>query len=437
MKLALPVMGGSIIESLYNLTDAFFLGKLGTAEISAPSIAFSINFFFIIFGTGLSGAITTLIAQSKGKNDAAKMNHYANQGASMLALTAVLAAAAGVLLAGPVLRLLDTPPEVYGFALDYLRIILTGLPFMFVYFALQSIYTALGDTVTPLVVHLAAVIANVALDPLLIFGLGPFPAMGVPGAALATVLSQGLGALLSLAVLLRAKNGVRLTGSAMKPQRKAWMLLLKIGLPSGLGQAVSAFGFTIMQGLVNSMGTAVIAAFGVGSRLFNMFDIPAFGISNATTALVGRSLGAKDLSGARRYVRSALVLVVVLEVPLMVAAMAAGGGLVKFFVNDPEVIRLGGIMFRVITPSLLLFSLYMALTGAFQGAGDTKIIMVLSVARLWLIRLPVAYALAWLTDLGPYVIWIAMFASNLLTAIAGWLYFRKGPWRKALDPDTL
>ena len=437
MKIALPVMGGSVIEALYNLTDAFFLGKLGTAEISAPSIAFSIVFFFVIFGTGLSGAGTTLVAQSRGKDDPARMNHYANQLASLLVLVAAVASILGVTLAAPVLRLLDTPAEVYGHALSYLGIVLTGLPFMFAYFALQASFTAIGDTVTPLLVHLGAVLLNVLLDPLLIFGLGPIPGMGVAGAAVATVLSQALGAILSIAVLARGKGPLRLTLRGMRPDRAAWGLLLRIGLPSGLGQAVSAFGFTIMQGVVNSFGTATIAAFGIGSRLFNMFDIPTFGVANATTALVGHAIGAKDPRAATRFVRSAMVMVVLLELPLLSLAMAFGGDLVRLFVNDPEVIRLGDIMFKVITPSLLMFSLYMALTGAFQGAGDTKIIMVLSIARLWVIRLPLAYLLAWTTDLGPYAIWIAMFVSNALITVVGFIHYRKGRWKRALDPDRI
>lgn len=437
LKLALPVMAGSVIESVYNITDAFFLGKLGTAQISAPSIAFSVNFFFIIFGTGLSASGTTLIAQSRGKGEVGKMDYYANQLASLMLVLSIIAALLGSVLAGPIIRILQTPDEVYIFARDYLGIILTGLPFVFIYFVLQAVFIAIGDTLTPLVVHLVAVLLNVGLDPLLIFGLGPFPAMGVSGAAIATVISQAIGAVLSVVVLVKGKGGIKIDLAKLKPQWQAWRLLLKIGLPSGLGQAASAFGFTIMQGLVNSMGTAVIAAFGVGSRIFNMFDIPAFAISNASTSVVGRSMGARDEHAARKYIRAAVILVIILEVPLLSIAMTVGGDLVRIFVNDPEVIRLGDIMFKVIAPSLLMFSLYLSLTGAFQGAGDTKIIMILSIIRLWGIRLPLAYIIHWIHPMGPYSVWIAMFASNAITSLIGWLYYRKGKWKKALNPDEI
>jgi len=437
LGMAFPMMLGSAIEAVYNLTDAFFLGKLGTAEIGAPSIAFSVVFFLTIFGVGLSNAGPTLMAQSRGKLDAARMNHYMNQTVSLLSLVSMALAATGFLVAAPLLRLLNTPAEVYVFALVYMRIIFLGIPFVFMYFCLQSAYTAIGDTATPIRIHLLAVGLNVVLDPLLIYGLGPFPALGVAGAAIATVMSQGVGALLSLNVLRSGRDGLRLTAREMKPTSRAWGLLLRIGMPASVGQGLSAFGFTVMQGVVNTFGTSAIAAFGVGNRLMNMFDIPTHGIASATTSLVGRAMGAKDHGAVRRIVRAALVSVVVLEIPLLGLSVLFGGDLVRLFVSDPEAVRLGDIMFKVVSPSLLMFGLYFALTGAFQGAGDTKVILVLAVLRLWVIRVPLAYHLAFNTSLGPLSIWIAMFASNFLTAAAGMAYFKLGRWKRALDPDWI
>lgn len=434
---ALPMMLGSLIETLYNLTDAFFLGRLGTAEVGAPSIAFTVIFFLTIFGAGLSNAGTTLIAQSRGKRDPERMNHYMNQSASLLGAASLALAAIGFAVAEPILALLNTPAEAFGFASEYLRIVFLGLPFTFAYFCLQSAYTAIGDAATPIRVHLLAVGLNAALDPLLIYGIGPFPALGVPGAAIATVLSQGLGAALSVATLARGKSGLKLTLRGLRPAPRSWALLLRIGLPASVGQGLSAFGFTAMQGVVNSFGTSAIAAFGVGNRLMNMFDIPAHGIASATTSLVGRAMGAKDHDGVRRVVKSALISVVALELPLLGASVLFGGDLVRLFVSDAEAIRLGDAMFKVVSPSLMAFGLYFALSGAFQGAGDTKVILILSVLRLWAIRVPLAYVLAFRAGLGPMSVWIAMFASNAITAAAGAAYFKFGRWKRALDPDAI
>jgi len=437
LGIAFPMMIGSAIEALYNLSDAFFLGRLGTAELGAPSIAFNIVFFLTIFGAGLSNAGTTLIAQSRGMNNTGKMNQYMNQTASLLAVISVLLAGLGFLVSAPLLGLLNTPVEVYGYAFTYMRIICLGIPFTFAYFCLQSAFTAIGDTATPIRVHLFAVALNLVLDPLLIYGPGPFPAWGVAGVAIATVLSQGIGAALSIAVLRSGKSGMTLTLRSMKPELRSWSLLLRIGLPASIGQGLSAFGFTVMQGVVNMFGTSAIAAFGVGNRLMNMFDIPVHGIASATTSLTGRAMGAKDHGMVKRVVRAALILVVVLEVPLLGLSVLFGGDLVRLFVADPEAIRLGDIMFKVVSPSLLMFGLYFALAGAFQGAGDTKVILVLAVLRLWVIRVPLGYFLAYRTSIGPLSIWIAMFASNFLTAMAGIVYFKLGRWKRALDPDGI
>ncbi|MBL8966490.1 MAG: MATE family efflux transporter [Spirochaetaceae bacterium] len=431
-RIALPVMAGSLVETLYNLTDAFFLGKLGATEISAPSIAFPIVFFLIVFGSGLSGAGTTLIAQSKGRGDPKKMSFYLNQMVLILGVAALLLSLVGLVLSRPLLGLLKTPPEVFEAAASYLTIIFAGMPFMFAYFALQASFTAVGDSFTPLWVHLVAVGVNVILDPLLIFGLGPFPRLEVAGAAIATVLSQGVAAVISIAILARGRHGLRLSPGEMRPRADAVKLFLRIGLPSSVGQGLSALGFAVLQGVVNFFGASAIAAFGVGNRIISLFDIPAHGIASAATSLSGQALGARDEARAHRVVRVALVACLVFLTPPLVASFFFGGGLVRFFVNDAEAIRLGGIMFRVVSPSVLLFGLYLVITGAFQGAGATKIIMVLAVVRLWAIRVPLASLLAFGFGIGPVSIWYAMFVSNAVTALAGFVYYKKGSWQGAL-----
>jgi putative MATE family efflux protein len=433
MRLALPLIAGSLVESLYNLTDTFFLGKLGAAEVSAPSIAFSIVFFIIVVGFGLSGAGTTLIAQAKGRGDRAGMDDFMNQAAFFLGAASLALTLVGVLIAGPLLDLLGTPPEIFGYTKTYLVIIFLGLPFSFAYFLLQSSLTAAGDAFTPLRVHLLAVAANVILDPLLIFGIGPFPRLGVAGAAIATVASQILGAILSLRILAKGRYGMRLRLAAMRPRAAAFRLFMRIGLPASVGQGLSALGFTVLQGAVNGFGTSAIAAFGVGNRIVGLFDMPAQGIAGAATALVGQALGAGDRAAARRIVRVALIACVAFLAPPLVLSFLYGSDLVRFFVADPEAMRLGDIMFKIVSPSVLLFGLYYVVTGAFQGAGATRIVMVLAIVRLWGIRVPLVFVFARLLNLGPVSIWYAMFISNAATALAGILYYRNGPWAKALD----
>jgi putative MATE family efflux protein len=430
-------MASNLVQTLYNLVDAYFLGKLGEAELSAPTIAFPVIFFLILFGIGFSMAGTTLIAQAKGKGDDARVDFYLGQSTTILTVTAVVIAVAGVALSGPLLRLLQTPGEVFGFTRDYTVIIFSGMPFMFGFLILQSAMQGIGRTMVPLWIQLGTVAFNIALDPLLIFGIGPFPAWGVSGAATATVIARGLSSVVAVALLVRGRHGLRLRAVNLRPQRESVRLFLRIGLPSSLGQALTALGFTVLQGIVNSFGAPVIAAFGVANRLIGLFNMPALGVSRAVTTLVGQHLGARQQEEARSFVYTGVGVIQSFLIPAMVLAFFFGGGFIRFFVNDPETIAYGAELFRIVAPSVVAFGFFHAFIGAFQGAGDTKPVMYFNVARLWLLRLPLSWLLALSLGLGPEGIWWSMFLSNSISAAAAIYWFSRGKWMHALNPDLI
>jgi putative MATE family efflux protein len=430
-------MLGNFLQTLFNIVDAYFLGKLGKEALSAPSISFTIVMFLIVFGFGLSLAGTTLISQAKGKGDQGKVDFYLGQTTTVLLIGSVLISAAGVIFAPQLLAMMQVPEAAFAYTLRYLRIVLAGLPFMFMAFVLQSCLQGIGDSMTPLILQAATVALNIGLDPLLIFGIGPFPRMEVTGAAVGTVVSRGIGSAAALVIFVRGRRGMKLTLANMVPRREPLKLLLKIGIPTSLGQGISALGFTVLQGVVNSLGTAVIAAFGVGNRIIGLFNMPAMGISRAAGVLVGQNLGAKDREGALRAARLSIVSILVFIVPSMTFTFFYGSHLVRFFIADPEVISYGVAMFRLISPAVVFFALFTVFMGAFQGGGDTKPIMVLNILRLWVFRVPLAYVLTILLGIGPSGIWIAMVFSNVVTAVIGFVLFRSKRWMEKLDPDMI
>lgn len=437
IKIAFPLMLSSLLQTLYNITDAFFLGKLGKEELSAPTIAFNIIFFLVIFGMGMSMAGTTLIAQSKGKGDDRKVDFYLGQTAVILLIFSVVLSVIGILATDPLLYLLQTPPEVFEHTHNYMIIIMAGLPFMFGFFVLQGSLQGIGNTVTPLWVQAITIVINVVLDPLMIFGLLFFPPLGVVGAALATLIARSIASIIALYILFKGNKGIKLRFSDMIPRKESVLLFLRIGLPASIGQALSALGFTVLQGLVNYFGTAVIAAFGVGNRIISLYNQPAMGISRATTTLVGQSVGAKDINRARRVVRVSVLAILAFLIPATSLTFFWGNYFVKFFVNDPETIWWGEILFKIVSPSVIFFGLFTVVNGAFQGAGDTKPIMFMSIARLWVIRVPLAFLLALMFNLGPLGIWIAMFVSNISVSLFGIAWFRRGRWVYAVDVDKI
>jgi putative MATE family efflux protein len=308
---------------------------------------------------------------------------------------------------------------------------------MFGFFILQGSMQGIGDTVTPLIIQSITVVLNVILDPFLIFGLWIFPELGVKGAAFATVFARFVATIIALDILLSGRKGLKLKIKNLKPRKDTILLYLRIGLPASIGQGLSALGFTVLQGIVNSFGTAVIAAFGVGNRIISLFNMPAMGLSRATLTLVGQNLGAKNIERAKKTVKLAIYSILAFLVPAMILTFFFGNYFTKFFVDDPETIKYGAMLFKIVSPSVIFFGIFNIITGAFQGAGDTKPVMYMNIARLWGIRVPFAYLLAVVLLKAPLGIWIAMFLSNMIVSLSGLYWFSKGKWVKAIDVDKI
>ena len=430
-------MLGNFLQMLYNLADSYFLGKIGKEALSAPSISMNLIFFLIIFAFGFSSAGTTLISQSLGKGDRRKTDFYLGQMTILLIIVASIISVLGIVFTDNLLRLMQVPADTFQYTSDYLKIILAGIPFMFMSFILRSALQGIGDSVTPLIVQSVTVFLNIILDPIFIFGFGPIPAMTVRGAAYATVLARMVASIIAIVILLKGSKGIKLHFADMVPDKKAIRLLLKIGLPSSIGQGISALGFTVLQGVVNGFGTAVIAAFGIGNRIIGLFNMPAMGISQATSVLVGQNLGAKNYSNVRKIVKHSFITILIFISIGMIFTFFKGNSLVKFFVDDPDVIYHGAMLFKIVSPSVIFFALFTVANGALQGAGDTRPIMILNIVRLWGLRVPVVFFLVAFTALGPVSIWIGMFSSNLLVAAASLILLSRGKWMYILNPDEI
>lgn len=437
LRLALPIMGGNFVHMLYNIADTWFLGKIGREAVAAPSIAFNIIMLLTVFGGAFTMAGTTLMAQSRGKGDAAKVDYYLGQTAGLTLLAGLGLMLFGILLAEPLLSLLQVPADVYGYTLSYLRIMMLEIPVMFISFILASALQAVGNSFTPFKIQLFTVVLNIALDPLLIFGLGPIPAMEVAGAALATLISRSVAAAIGIYILVSGRYGIRLRLQNMRLQLESVKLLTRIGLPSSLGHGLSTLGFTVMQGAVNSFGTAVIAAFGVGNRIIGLFNMPAMGFSQATATLVGQSLGAKDKARAKLVVHQSLLTILAFITVAMTLTFFFGASFTRFFVDDPETIAHGVMQFRIVSVSVIFFALFNVLNGAFQGGGDTIPVMANNILRLWGLRVPLLYLLAFGLSLGPVGIWWSMFWSNLVVTLIAFVLYRTERWAHKINPDTL
>ncbi|MBD3279039.1 MAG: MATE family efflux transporter [Candidatus Aegiribacteria sp.] len=430
LLLAWPVMLSHLLHTLYNLADAFWLGKLGRQALNAPTITMHVVFIGFALAMGLGAAGTTLVSQYKGAGKEEKAADVAAQLLSLLTGIGLVLGVAGYLLTPTLLDLLQTPPDSWQMTYDYMRFIFMGIPLLFAFTVYQAVSTGLGDTLGPMQVNLVSVILNLILDPILIFGFGPIPPMGVVGAAVATVFCRAVASFFGVARLFRGRKGFRIHIRQMLPQLETVKKILKIGLPVGMGQMGTSLGFTVMIGIVNSFGSAVTAAFGVGNRIIHMAMVPAMGLSQANATAVGQNLGAGDPERAEESVHSALLIIGSILLPVTTLMFFFGGDIARAFVNDPAVIELGRTMFHITTPSVFVFGFLLVILGSFQGSGHTMPVMVLNMSRLWALRIPGAYLLAYAASIGAHGIWWAMFISNTVTAVSGWLWFKTGSWKK-------
>jgi putative MATE family efflux protein len=440
---AWPVMLSFLLMTLYNLADAFWLGKLGKTALAAPTITMHVVFLGFSFAMGLGSGGTTLVSQYRGAGRPRAMGRAGGQTLVLLILVGIVLAAVGLIFAPSILRLLQTPPDAFPETLIYMRWILIGMPFMFGFFVYQGIFTGMGDTVGPLQVNLIAVILNVVLDPILIFGIGPVPHLGVAGAALATCIARAVAAAVGFYRLFRGDRGFRLYLADLRWDPRIMGRIAKVGLPMSFGQMGTSLGFTLMMGIVNTFGSAVTAAFGIGHRIIHMALVPTFGFSqaNATASqanatAVGQNLGADQPERAAASVRTAAFLIGVILLPITTLMFFFGDTISRLFISDLEVIQYGRDLFHITSYSVFAFGFVMVLLGAFQGSGHTMPAMVLNLSRLWVVRIPAAYLLALVLGMGPAGLWWAMFLSNTLIAIAACVWFSAGTWkRKVIESE--
>ena len=457
IKLSIPIVLSNLLQMIYNVVDIFWLGKLGENAKGAVSVAgmsFPIVFFFLAIGIGLTTAGTALISQYKGSGQPEKLRHVVGQFTNILVIFFLIIILVNYKFSKNILRLLNTPSSIFTDANSYFSIILYAMPFMIIFKAFQSFARGLGDTITPLKIQAVAIGINVVLDPLLIFGVGFFPKLGVTGAAIATFSARAIAGIFSIIMVLRKFKILMPRLENIKPDFSMLKKILNISLPASLGMSMTSLGFIILQGFVNTFGTLVISAFSIGKRLMSIFMIPSMGFSKALEAIVGQNLGAKNVKRAEESLWLTLKVVAVIMLVGGSIIFFFGGQLTQIFIKDQQVFILGQRMTKVIAVAAFVFSMVFVIFGVFNGSGHTKFVMFFNIARLWLFRLPFVFILSGevlaldifrtgifktiFTTLAkplaehPYdAVWWAMLFSNILVFIISFISFKSGKWKKA------
>lgn len=430
--LAVPIVLANILQAGYQLTDSFWVGRLGGGAVAAVSVSGPIAFLTIALGIGLAIAGSTLIAQNFGAKNYTMVNHVAGQTLLMIALVSTVLSIIGYLVAPTILTAMGVAPDIYPEALGFMRVSFIGLVFNFLFFMFQSIMRGVGEAKLPVYIVLGTVIFNFALDPLFIFGYGPVPAMGVTGAAIATVMTQSVAALIGLIILLGGKYGIHLSAKDFKPDFKFIKSAFMLGLPASIEQSARALGMVVITFLIASFGTLAIAAYGVGSIFVQVVIIPALGLSMAIATLVGQNIGAGNIKRAEEIGKIGSWIGFIVLTFFGGLTFLFARQLVMFFVpNDQPVIEAGTTFLRIMALSWGFIGLQMSLTGVFRAAGDMMTAMILALVSQWVLQFPLAYVLSKHTSLGIDGLWWSFTASNIITGIITIILYSRGKWKQS------
>lgn len=438
MALALPISLANVLQTVYQLTDTFWLGRIGAEAVAAVSLSFPVIFVLISLGGGLSVAGAILVAQYRGRGDQRGVDHVAGQTLMAIVAVSVVLSVVGYLGAGGIMTLMGARGEVWEGAVAYLRVSFLGLAFLFIYFVYQSLMRGVGDVVTPFVVVLVAVLLNFLADPLFILGWGPVPAMGVAGAAAATVLTQGIAATIGLVLLFSGRQAIRLhLRDVLAPDLPLLGRMVRLGAPAAMEQTTRGLGFAVMATLVAAYPTVIIAAYGIGSRILSFFVIPALGLSMATSTLISQNIGAGRDERVDATARLSLLVAFLVLGAAGLLIFPFSEPIVGAFIKDePAVVAEGAHFLRILAWSFGFLGFAITLGGIFRGAGNTMLALVMTVLNVWVFLFPVAWLLSFRTPLGPEGIWWAHPVSYVLSTALGVAWLRFGRWKKpALTGD--
>jgi putative MATE family efflux protein len=449
-RLAWPLVLGNLLQTVYNLADLFWVGRVGRDPVAAVSLMFPLSWMFVSAAMGVTAATIALVSQHVGAGDDRRADHVVAQTILLtLALSATLAAV-GWLASHELLSLMGADGAVFTEALAYIEVIFLALPLTFLFFAFRAALQGAGDTKTAMWLVLVSAGLNVVIDPLFILGWGPFPAMGTRGAGWATFLSRGVAAVVGVGVLLRGGFGVRLRVADLVPNPSILRKLVAVGYPATIDGWTRSFAAVVMAAFVTPFGAAAIAAYGIGVRLMSVTWSVAGAVGQATATGVGQNLGAKTPDRAASVTRVATAGTMALLGAAAAVCLAFPRAITRVFIDDPEVVAETEVFLWFVAPFWAFFGGTMVVQGAFRGAGRTKVAMALSFLSRWVFRVPVAIALAFATVTAPGTavavdvglgigvrgVWTAFSVGAFLTFLVAVAWFRLGRWTEGVIDDA-
>ncbi len=429
LLLAIPMVLELVMESTFGLVDIYFVGKLGPAAIATVGLTGSLIILVFAIVMGLSMGTTATVARRVGEGDPEAAGLAAWQGILAGLAGAIPVSVAGYILAPEMLRWMGASEAIEA-GHGYTAVLFAGSPTIFLIFLNNAIFRGAGNAVVAMRALWLANLINMALDPLLIFGIGPFPEMGLTGAAVATTVGRGTGVAFQLAILFRGDGPVRITRAARRWDGPTFFNLLRVSLTGMLQFFVGTAAWLGVTRIISLFGETVLAGYTLSLRLIHMAILPSWGVSNATATLVGQNLGAARPDRAERAVILTGLLNFVMLSGIAVVFWILAEPLVRVFTTVDPVVENGTRSLKILSTGYVFAGFSMVFGQAFNGAGDTATPAWINLVCYWCWQLPLAYTLARPLELGVEGVYAAVVVSGATWAGVGYLLFRRGGWKQ-------
>jgi putative MATE family efflux protein len=429
VRLGLPIMLTNLIENAYNIVDMIFVGRLGPAALAGVAMGGLLMSLTWTLLVGLMIGTSSFIARFYGAGNEDMVNRVVVQSLILSGIVSLLLVGFGLWGVTPTLKLLGAEGEALTMGRTYSTLVFCFSFNHVLLYVVNAIFRGSGDTRTPMITLGISSVINIILDPLLIFGLGPFPAMGVKGAALATIIGQAVGTGLNLYILYHGISRIRLKEVAFTPDLSVLRAMVKVAIPGSLQVLMTSVAGLVLMRLVTPFGTTAVAAYGIGIRLDIMVMLPGWAMGASVATILGQNLGAGKPDRAERTGWIGTWMYLAMLVPVVIGLQIGAETVIALFSSDPSVIATGSRYIRVVSLGYLCLAFAMIPGMSMNGAGYTVAPMMINFISLICLRIPMALVATRITGNRIEGLFWAITASFLLQAVLSTTWFKKGKWK--------
>ncbi|MBK9501661.1 MAG: MATE family efflux transporter [Leptospiraceae bacterium] len=428
--LAVPMILELVMESTFAVADIYFVGKLGASAIATVGISETFLFLLYSMAMGLATAVTAIIARRIGEKNSEEASKSAIQSIFLAILVSIPFSITGIFFSKDLLRLMVADPWSIEHGYRYTQWMLGGNGIIVLLFVINAIFRGAGDAAIAMRVLFVANAVNIGLDPILIFGLGPMPSLGIEGAAIATNIGRGIGVLIQLWTLFNAGRHIKVKLSELSWNTSIVTQLIQTSL-GGIGQMlVGMTSWIFLMRILSNISSEAVAGATIALRIMMFTLMPAWGLSNAAATLVGQNLGAGNPERAESTVWKIGFYNMGFLMLVSIAYFVFNQSLMKIFTDDLRVIAIGSEWLQILSYSYLIYGWWMVSVQAFNGAGDTRTPTLINVFFFWCIQIPLSYYLAVINSFQHTGVFWGVFISETSVGIFTLWLFTKGSWKK-------